>query len=322
MNARVALAIAGFFVLAGVAVQAELIDQIAATVDTEVILYSDLVSEVTPVLQEIQAQSPTREAFDREREKVVREALDTAIERKILYREAQLAGIEVKDKDVEERLNKIIEGYDSVEEFRRALEEAGENMGDFRETLRKQIMAITFGTIKRKDFEKDVVISDAEVRQYYQDHESEFSRPERMKVRRIFLGAGSDPAERAKVKARLEALAEEARLGADFGELAKKYSEGPDAAESGLMGWVAKGDLVPELESVVFALSEGGLSEVVETQWGFNLLRVDQKEGAGTASFEEARTDIEPMLRAQYADEHYKKWMGELRKRSRVRVYL
>lgn len=322
MNTRVTRAAIGLFILAGVAVQADIVDQIAATVDTEVILYSDLISEVSPVLQDIQAKSPTREVFDREREKVVREALDTAVERKILYREAFLAGIEVKDKEIEERLNKIIEGYNSVEEFRRALEEAGENMSDFRENLRKQIMAITFGTIKRKDFEKDVVISDAEVRQYYQDHEGEFSRPERMKVRRIFLAAGSDSAERAKVKARLEALAEEAKLGADFGELAKKYSEGPDAAQNGLMGWIAKGTLVPELESAVFALAEGGLSEVVETQWGFNLLRVDQKEDAGTASFEEARTDIEPMLRARYADEHYKKWMGELRKRSRVRMFL
>ena len=322
MNARVAYLMAGMALLAVLPSQADIVDQIAATVDTEVILYSDLMNEITPALQEVQAKAPTKEAFERERDKIVREALDTAVERKILYREALLAGIEVKDKDIEERLNKIIEGYNNVEEFRRALEEAGENMSDFRESLRKQIMAITFGTMKRKNFENEVVISDAEVRQYYQDNESEFSRPERVKVRRIFLSAGSGEEARGKVKARLEALAEEIRLGADFGELAKEHSEGPDAAENGLMGWVAKGDLVPELESVVFDLPEGGVSGVVETQWGFNLLRVDQKEGAGTASFEEARTDIEPMLRAKYADEHYRKWINELRKRSRVRVYL
>jgi len=183
-------------------------------------------------------------------------------------------------------------------------------------------MAISVGVQKHRTFEQEAVISEADARQYYQDHQDAFSRPERVKLRRVFLSAGDDAAERARVKARLEAVAEEARLGADFAELAKQYSEGPDAADGGLMGWVSRGDLVPELENAAFALAEGGISEIIETQWGFQLLKVEEKEGAGLASFEEARTDIEPLLRSRYADERYQKWIAELRKRSRVRVFL
>ena len=309
-------------VAAGAPVRAELVDQIAATVDTEVILLSEVLSEITPLLEDLRLKATSSTSFEQDREKAVREALDTAIERKILYREALLAGIEVTDKDVEERLDKIVQGYNSPEEFRRVLETAGESMSDFRESLRKQIMAISVGVQKHRTFEQEAVISEADARQYYQDHQDAFSRPERVKLRRVFLSAGDDAAERARVKARLEAVAEEARLGADFAELAKQYSEGPDAADGGLMGWVSRGDLVPELENAAFALEEGGISEIIETQWGFQLLKVEEKEGAGLASFEEARTDIEPLLRSRYADERYQKWIAELRKRSRVRVFL
>lgn len=324
MNTRwgcMALAVTAI-VTAGAPGSAETVDQIAATVDTEVILLSDVLSEITPLLEDLRLKAASSQAFEQDKANAVREALDTAIERKILYREALLAGIEVTDKDVEERLNKIIQGYNSAEEFRRALEEAGESMSDFRESLRKQIMAISVGVQKHRTFEQEAVISESEARQYYQDHPDEFSRPERVKLRRIFLGAGDNAEDRARAKARLETIAEEARLGADFAELAKQYSEGPDAADGGLMGWVGRGDLVAELEAAAFALPEGGVSEVVETQWGFHLLKAEDKEDAGLASFEEARTEIEPLLRSRYADERYQKWIAELRKRSRVRVFL
>jgi parvulin-like peptidyl-prolyl isomerase len=88
------------------------------------------------------------------------------------------------------------------------------------------------------------------------------------------------------------------------------------------MGWVARGDLVPELEQAVFSLAPGDLSEVVETQWGFHLLRADERQEAGLATFEEARPGIERTLRARSADERYKKWINELRQRRRVRVLI
>ena len=303
-------------------VHAEIIDGVVATVSDEPILQSDLMEEIGPLLSTIQAQATSQEAYHREVDKALREALDTAIERKILYREAQLAGLEVADEDVEERLQKIKKQYDSEEAFLKVLEEAGETMRDFRERMRKQIMAISMGMRKRHDLEKEAVISESEMAQYYQDHVADYSRPERVQLYRIFLTAEKEAASRAKTKAQLQALRQELVSGADFETIAKKYSEGPDAETGGLVGWVMRGDLVETLEKVVFSLEEGEISEVVETEWGFHVLKAQKKEAAGVASYEEVRTEIEPLLRAQYADERYQKWMGELRKRSRVRVFL
>lgn len=299
-----------------------LVDGIVATVDTEVILQSDIRDDIAPFMANLQSQGVSGAALEQEFQKAAQAALEQAVEQRILYREATTAGLSVRDEDVEDRINKIKKQYKSPEEFMKALEETGATMSEFRERVKKQIMAISMGMMKRREFEKDAVILEPDMAQYYQDHQSDFSHPERAKVWRIFLGAEKDPAQRKKVQAKLEALREELTLGADFAELAKKQSEGPDAAEGGLVGWVAQGDLVPELEKAVFALEPGQISEPVETEWGFHLLKVEAKEPAGVTSYESARTEIEPILRKKYADERYEKWMQELRKRSHVRIFL
>lgn len=315
------LAIMAFALAAGQA-GAELVDAVVASVDKEVILRSELLDEIAPLLATLQSTGVSGQEAAADAEKALREALDQAIERKILYRQAQLAGLEVPEKDVEERLNKIKKQYASQDDFLKLLEEAGETISDFRDRLRKQIMAISMGMRKRQEFEKEAVISEAEVSQYYTDHASEFARPERVRLRRIFLSADKDAQARALVKARIEALRDELLLGADFATLAREHSSGPDAAEGGLVGWVVRGDLVPELENAAFTAESGAISDIVETEWGFHLLKVEVHEQAGQAAYEEVRTEIEPRLRAHYADERYRKWMEELRKRSRVRVFI
>ena len=301
---------------------AETVDQIVATVDTEVILYSDIVADAQPLLQDISQRAQSEDEFRRERDKVLQQVLDQAIERKILYREAVLSGIQISDDDVEDRMQKVIDNYESPQAFRTALEQSGETMSSFREELRKQILAISMGMSKRRQLEAQVSISESDARQYFQDHSDQFSRPERVKVRRIFLAAGDDESSRANARARLEALAEEVRLGANFAELARAHSEGPDAAEGGLIGWVTRGELVPALEDVVFSLEPGTMSPPVSTEFGYHLLLVEDHQDAGQASFEEARVEIEPVLRAQATDELYKKWIAELRQRRGVRVLI
>lgn len=309
---------AGLF--SGGASAADLIDAVVATVDREVILQSELVAEIAPLIETLRTSALSQEDFNREVDAALREALDQAVEQKILYREALLAGIKVTDEEVDDRIRQIKAQYESNEAFMKVVEQAGESMSDFRERLKKQIMAMTFGMSKRRQFEAEAVISESEMAQYYQDNLSDFARPERVRVRRIFLPAGSGDG--AKVAAQLEALHEELNLGADFAALAKAHSQGPGAAEGGLIGWVSRGDLVPELEAAAFTLGVGEVSEVIKTEFGYQIIVVEDKQAAGEAALADLRTEIEPILRAQQASKHYDKWINELRKRSRVSVFL
>ncbi|HPO13624.1 MAG TPA: peptidylprolyl isomerase [Candidatus Hydrogenedentes bacterium] len=299
-----------------------LVDGVVAAVGPEVILHSEIVDEIAPLLANLRNKAASEEEFQREADKALREALDQAIEYKILYRQAELAGLKIEDKAIDERFQKIEKQYGTHDEFLSMLEEAGETMGDFRERMRKQIMAISMGLRKRKELEKEAVISESDMQKYYQEHKDEFSRPERVRLRRIFLSGGKTPEEQARVKARMEALREEVLQGSDFAVLARQYSQGPDAPEGGMVGWVSHGDLVPELEKAAFELTSGEVSSVIATEYGYQILKSEEKEEAGQLSYEKARTEIEPRLREKFADERFKAWMDELKKRSRVRIML
>lgn len=309
-------------VLAAACGWAELVDGVVATVGPEVILQSDLMREIAPTLNSLRQTAKNEEEFNKQAEVQLEEALDQAIENKILLREALLAGLELKDDMVEQRIAEIKKNFSSNEEFTKELEAAGETLSDFRERVRKQIMAISMGMRKHKQFEEAAEISEADVAKYYEDNKAKFTHPERVRLRRIFLEAGQDADARAQAKARLEELKKQAANGGDFAELAKTYSMGPEAEKGGLVGWVNRNDLVAELDAAAFALAEGAVSDVLDTEFGCVLLMAEKKEEAGTASLDEVRTKIEPALRAQFADEKYKKWMAELRKRSRVRMFL
>ena len=301
--------------------RAEVVDGIVATVGTEVILHSELVQTIAPFLSDLQKKGTDDADFNRQAQNQLREALDQAINEKILLREALLAGLEIDDKDVEARIDQIKKRFNSNEEFEKELTKAGETMSDFRERIRKHVLAMSMAMRKSKQFKQEASISEAEMAQYYQDNKEKFSHQERVSLRRIFLQAAT-PQEREQAKARLQELKKQLEAGADFAELAKSYSAGPEAAQGGLVGWVTTGDLVKELADVAFSLPEGGISDVIETEFGVVLMKADKKEAAGTMSLDEARKVVEPEIRAKAAEEKYKKWIGELRKRSRVRVFL
>ena len=315
-KARLFLAVAALLAAAAGALAAEsrLVDSVVAVVGREPILQSDLLQDIGPQIQDIRKTATSQEQFAAEVDKALEQALEAAIEYNILYREAVTAGIEVKDDDVESRLDTIRKQYETGEAFAAALADAGTTVGDFRERVRRQIMASAMAMRKRLDFEKEVVVTEEDMSRHYQDHKSDFEHPARMQVRRIFIPAGAD------ARARIEALRGELELGADFAEAARAQSQGPEAKEGGLVGWVKAGDMVAELDAVLAGLKPGETSGVVETEFGFHLLKVEAREDAGLTPYDKARQEIEPLLRKQRVDERYKKWMGTLRQRGNVRI--
>ena len=316
---RVAIGLAVIGLLSGSA-RAELVDSIMASVDNEPILQSDVMLDVSREIAALQQSLTSEEAFNRRADDILRRALDDAINSKMLLREAQLTGVSIKEDAIEVEVRRIREGFDSNEEFLKALEQSGETLSDLRERMRKQALAIVMRRKKQEQFEKEIVVSESELAQYYEDHRGEFQRPERVRARQIYLSVDTD-ADRAKVRARAEALRAELATGAAFGELAKAHSELPGAEGGGLVGWVAKGDFEEDLERALFALEAGQYSEVLDTAGGYSILYVEEKQSEGLATLDEARSTIEPKLREQAAQARYERWLAEVRKASNVQVF-
>ncbi len=300
----------------------EFVDGVVATVGREPILHSDVMHEIMPMLHELGGHAGTQEERARRVEELFKDALEQTIEYHILHREAETLGVEIPEDEVERRLAEMRKHYDSSEAFQEALKEAGHTVSAFRERLRRQMMAISVGMSRRRQFEREAVISESDIAQFYHDNVDEFRYSARYRVRRLFVQASNDPEERASVLASMQELREALVSGGDFAEAARERSDGPEAAEGGMIGWVLPGDLVEPLDSALASLSEGEISGVLETDYGVHLLKLEEVESEGVLSYEEARNQIEPILREQQGDERYRQWMNTLRRRSNVRVFL
>lgn len=325
MDCRVGPVLVWVLVVAGFGaapIQADVVDQVVATVDTQAILLSEVMAEVGPAVNELRQTAVSEAAFKRTADLRVRETLDQHIEAKILFREAQLAGLDVDEEAIDRELDRLRDLYDSNEEFMQDLEDAGETVGDLRLRLRKQMLARAMAARKSREFETDVAVSESEVAQYFQDHQDEFHRPERARCRQVFLPIEPDGPNQEIVRARLEEVQDELASGASFAELAEAFSKAAGAADGGIIGWVERGDLVKPLEDAVFATDEGGVTDIVQSQYGCHILLVEEKQEEGLAALEDVRNEIEPELRARAASTKYEKWIAELRKRSRVRVFI
>jgi peptidyl-prolyl cis-trans isomerase D len=141
-------------------------------------------------------------------------------------------------------------------------------------------------------------IPDSDLRAYYNDHIADYKVPDSVHVEHIlFKTIGKTDAEVAEIKKQAEAVLKKAKSGANFEDLAKKYSE-DDASKvkGGDLGWIVDGQTVPQFQQAAFSLPKGAISDLVKTQYGFHIIKVLDKQTAHTKTFEEVRSTILPIL--------------------------
>jgi len=188
------------------------------------------------------------------------------------------------------------------------------------------------------------VITEAEMKKYYDEHPADFATPERVHARHIVVmgnGAGPNPKSDEDALAKVKAIAEElhkkfAEVKASdpavashirlsyFGEAARKYSEDATSQAGGDLGWVVHGQLDPDFEGAAFKLDPGFPSGIVKTRFGYHLIMVEGKEAAGTEPFEKAKPAVREWLMTQHAEDVMQvmtKLTNDLRGSSKITLY-
>jgi peptidyl-prolyl cis-trans isomerase D len=170
---------------------------------------------------------------------------------------------------------------------------------EVREPERARIEYLKFEPEK---FAAEIEPTDEELRIYYEAHESEFERPEEVRARHILLKVPADAtdAQREEIRQRAVALLAEARAqGADFAALARQHSDDVTAESGGDLGFFGRGTMTEKFEQAAFALEPGQISDVVETPFGFHIIRLEEKRPAGARPLEEVRQEVVEKVRAQ-----------------------
>ena len=147
--------------------------------------------------------------------------------------------------------------------------------------------------------------SDDVLRTYYNDHIDDYKVQNSVHAEHIlFKTVGKTDAEVAEIRKKAEDVLKQAKKGANFEDLAKKYSEDDGSkAKGGDLGWIVEGQTVPEFQQAAFSQAKGSISDLVKTQYGFHIIKVLDKQTAHTKSFEEVRDSILPTIVQQQVDQ-------------------
>jgi parvulin-like peptidyl-prolyl isomerase len=231
--------------------------------------------------------------------------IDLLIITRLLERYAEENNITVTDEEVKEQLNLIINSYPSEEDFEKILKENDIDREFLEKELRSQLLT---EKIYNKVTE-DVIITDKEVKQYYEENkETLFLVPESAKAAHILAmfpwkKDNSEETEEGREEARkkIEMIKEKLESGEDFEDLAREYSDDEYTKENGgELGYISKGQMVEQFDNALFSLDAGEVSDIVETEIGFHIIKVYEYKEEYIEDFEEVKDTVKEYLLSLY----------------------
>lgn len=278
--------------------------------------------EFKPKLDKLAVQSPELAAQQR---RMLEKALtDRLINEQLLGEQVKAAQIEVTEEEVVADISKQLGALDTpmtIEQYKAIVLAQG---GDFeaQKDYRMKGMAYERLLVAKKGAE--IAVSEEEVKKYYEDNATEFEVPEQVQASHILISTkptdpNADPNEvKAQAKAKADELLKQLKDGGDFAALAKEHSSCPSNARGGDLGQFTRGRMVKPFEEAAFALKAGEISDVVETQFGYHIIKVTEHTDASTTTFEDAKDGVMEKLARQKKSEVMKAYLQSLRDSAKI----
>ncbi|MFH1854314.1 MAG: peptidylprolyl isomerase [Candidatus Omnitrophota bacterium] len=294
---------------------AQLVNKVVAVINDEIITQQD-VEHLLAILYAQYVQGYKSDELIAKMEEARKDILKQMIEDKLILSRAKELNIRVRDEEVKDKLNYIKSDFPSEEAFTDTLMTQGITISDLNNRYRDQILMK-----KVVDFEvrSKVNVLPSEITEYYEKHREDFKLNERRRARHILIKAENDVTyELSKVE--IEDIRDNLKQGQDFAELAARYSQDPNREQGGDMGYVKKGEMLPELENVIFNLKPGEFSEPVRSKIGYHIFKVEDITYSGYMSLEDVQGDVRALLFQQKMRKKLNEWLADLRSKAYIDI--
>lgn len=255
------------------------------------------------------------------RDEILRGALDQLITYTLLSQESRNRGVKVETAEIDAKMGQLKSQFPSQEAFDKALKDRGMTA----ESLRKDAQ-VDLSVTKLMDAEVATVAgpSDGDAKDFYDKNPDKFKEDEQVRASHILIRVDekADAAAKAKARSEIDAVMKKVKAGGDFAKLAQEHSQDGSAAQGGDLNYFARGAMVEPFNKVAFELKPGQVSEVVQTQFGYHIIKkIDHKAGR-TVPFEEAQARIRDYLANQKKQQHADAFIEGLKKKSKIEVLI
>jgi peptidyl-prolyl cis-trans isomerase C len=257
-----------------------------------------------------------------QRDRIYRQILDDLIRYKLLLQESRARKVAVPESEIDARIASIRGQYPNDEAFNGMLKQQNLTINQVRADMRDDIGV---SNLLGAEVEPKVKVTPEEVSAFFKQNPENFQVPERVRASHVLITVpeGADASAKSAALAKANTVLKDARAGKDFAELAKTHSQDPGSApRGGDLGFFQPGDMVGPFNEVAFRLAPGAISDVVETQFGYHVIKVLEKQPGRTVPLEEARPRIEEYLRNASRDKFTQEFVQSLRSKGKVDVFI
>lgn len=306
-NSIFALFLFSFLLGWGQVCSAKVFDRVVAKVNSEIITLSS-VQERVMFLHDRGANQ------DSSVEEMMQKALDSIIEEKLQLQEAKRLKLEVDEESILRAIDDIKQKNNITDEdMNNMLKHEKSTMEQYKIRIKDQIMMSKVVSFQMRN---RINIGEKAIKLYYATHQKDFYVPDQVHPRHILFiydDKISDPQKQHKMQLAIDVL-KKILDGANFSEMAKKYSEDVSASSGGDLGFLERGKMIPAFEEAVFKLKPGEVSTVVTTSYGLHIIKLEEFKPGRTKLYREVKDGIDQILFAEKKENAFKSWMEELKK--------
>ena len=247
--------------------------------------------------------------------------LDALIGRELIYQHSVKSGIRPTEAEVDQAFAGIRGNFDTPEAWQGYLDAEGVNEAQARERVARNL---AIDKVVQESVAAKVSVSDADIRKFYDENPQQMQHPEQVRASHILLRVepSAAEAERDPIRARAAELLARAKQGGDFAALARENSQDPgSASRGGDLGFFARGQMVPSFDAAAFSLEVNAISDVVQTDFGYHIIKVTERRPAGIVPFGEVSERIGQFLRQQKSQAEVQAFVAGLRGAADVQIF-
>ena len=296
------------------------VEEIIARVNNEIITRSELDKARVTAQEDAEQDCKGRCSADELKVQVEdrqKNALRDLIDQSLLVQRGKDMGINVET-EVIKRLDqiRISNKLASMEDLEKAVSTSGINWEDFKDNIRKGLLT---QRVISQEVGSHITVGKEEIAKYYEAHKKDYVRPEQVALREIVVTTeGKKDSELPDLKKKAETALKRVKDGEDFGEIAKRLSDGSTAKQGGFLGVYKRGELSKELEDTVFSMKKNGLTDVMDTKQGYLVLQVLEHYDEGEQALSKVEGEITDKLYSERMEPKLREYLKTLREQSYV----
>ena len=286
---------------------------VAVTVNGKDITEADVDAKINAYMERMASQVPPGMA-EQYKKQMRPQVVESMVMEQLLGEQVKKAGINITDSDVNDKITEIIATQPgmTMESFKAMIVSRGQSFDEVKEQIKK--------TMGYEKLIGNVEVNDAEAKAFYDENKEDFNKPEQVKASHILVkvDASATPEQKAAAKTKIEGLLKQVKAGGDFATLAKENSDCPSKERGGDLGFFDRSTMVKEFANAAFAMKVGEVSGIVETQFGYHIIKVTDRKEGGLTSFDKAKADIVKSLQDKKKSELFKQLIEKIKAQATV----